>query len=408
MQDTSDICAGLNYVSREFGVRKVKRFKMLNQIGEGTYGKVFKAQDRVTGNIVALKKMLRHHEHEGFPRTETREIKILKSIQHRNMVNLLEVVTSLEDVDIDPYPDVVANAMMVQQQQGNSLGSQDTGLTDRTGNVYMVFEYIEYDLAGLLDSGIRFNLHQIKALIYQLLCILDYIHSNGFLHRDLKCSNILVTDSCILKLGDFGLARLLNQGGPEPGVLPLLTNKVITLWYRPLELLLGDVNYNSAVDMWSVGCIALELLIGSPPFPARNELEQIKFLFSLLGAPPPDSYLRSLAGYKSVAAEVDDKRPRLNEWLSKSVVGNSSADQTSIVLLRDLIQRFLEPDPRKRISAREALNSRWFSTDFKIDRDNPTRGITPISKSANFDGSVDHHEWAARKRRKAAAANAPP
>jgi serine/threonine protein kinase len=223
----------------------------------------------------------------------------------------------------------------------------------------MVFEYVDYDLAGLLDSNYKFSESQVKSIVYQLLQVLEYCHSRGYVHRDLKCSNLLLTDGNVLKLADFGLSRALAP--KDVG----MTSKVITLWYRPPELLLGATEYGGAVDMWSVGCILLELISGRPAFPAKVEAEQLKQLFSVVGTPPADSWMRQLPLWDP--GEVADRRPRIAEWLAKY-------PQLTDMDAKQLLVRLLECDPRKRITAKEALAARYFAMPPRVDKETPWAG----------------------------------
>src|SRR5690606_10983117 len=131
------------------------------------------------------------------------------------------------------------------------------------GNVYLVFEYMEHDLSGLADRKTDFKVEQIKCIMHQILSGVNYMHCNNIIHRDIKGANILINNKGEVKLADFGLARTHN---PNPNINKKYTNRVVTLWYRSPELLLGSTNYGPAIDMWSVGCVFSELLTGYPLF----------------------------------------------------------------------------------------------------------------------------------------------
>lgn len=235
----------------EWGSRSVDVYRKIEQVGEGTYGRVYKASythSDGTVEYVALKKVRMETEKEGFPITAIREIKILRELDHPNIVKLKEIVTG---------------------RSGDRSGSA----------IYMVFEFFEHDLAGLMNSKFVFSEAQIKSYIKQLLAGLHYIHKRRILHRDIKASNLLINDAGVLKIADFGLAR------PVPPKGAALSNRVVTLWYRAPELLLGSTNYTSAIDMWSVGCILGEMLAHKPLFPGNTEAEQLELICKCCGSP---------------------------------------------------------------------------------------------------------------------------
>ena len=230
----------------QFGrCRFVSEFEKLNRIGEGTYGIVYRAKDTKTGEIVALKKMRMEREKDGIPVSGLREITILLACDHENIVKMREIAV------------------------GRSLES-----------MFLVMIYCEQDLASLLDNmQTPFTESQVKCIMKQVFRGLRYLHSNFIVHRDLKVSNLLMTDKGCVKIADFGLARYYG--------LPLkpMTPKVVTLWYRAPELLLNARTQTTAIDMWSSGCILGELLAHKPLLPGKSEINQLELVIDLLGTP---------------------------------------------------------------------------------------------------------------------------
>ncbi|KAI6005237.1 Pkinase-domain-containing protein [Pisolithus orientalis] len=227
--------------------RSVYCYERLNQIEEGSYGVVFRARDKETGDIVALKKLKLEEEKHGFPITALREINALMSCRHENVVHIREVVVG-----------------------------------DTLTQVFVVMDFIEHDLKTLLTlMPAPFLQSEIKTLMLQLLSAVAHCHANWILHRDLKTSNLLMNNRGTIKVADFGLARRYG----DPIGVGGLTQLVVTLWYRAPEILLGATNYSTAVDMWSVGCIFAELLLKEPLFQAKGEIELLSMIFKLLGPP---------------------------------------------------------------------------------------------------------------------------
>ena len=209
-----------------------------------------------------------------------REIVVLRQITHQNLVPLLEIVTSKFSAGSSSSSGTDSATTKVDGHKKSGSGP-----TFVKGDLYMVFEYMDHDLAGLLNAGYKFSVPQIRCLMHQLLEVLDYLHTKKqLMHRDIKSSNLLVGENMQLKLADFGLARFANR---EDG---RYTNRVITLWYRPPELLLGEEHYSFSVDIWSVGCIMAELLLGFPAFQAKNEVDQLESIWSVCGTPTEDNW----------------------------------------------------------------------------------------------------------------------
>ena len=301
------------------GCRSVDEFERLNKIDEGTYGIVFKARDKTTGEVAALKRVKMEKEVDGFPLTALREVNILLSLDHPSIVNVNEVVI------------------------GTSLTS-----------VFMVMEYVENDLKGIMNqmaqsSAPRFTIPEVKALMIQLFSGIAYLHENWILHRDLKMTNILVTNSGELKICDFGLARQYS----EP--LGTYTQLVVTLWYRAPELLLGAKTYGPAIDVWSLGCIFGELLCGNPLFNGRAEIDQLHKIFKLLGT-PNDKIWPEFSSLPSVEKVTFAEQPynKLRQKFPRDTTGLSDNGF-------ELLNRLLTYDPAKRFTCAAALEHPFFS-----------------------------------------------
>ncbi|KAK4492315.1 hypothetical protein RD792_003118 [Penstemon davidsonii] len=311
-----------------WGSRSVDCFEKLEMIGEGAFGQVYMAKETETGEIVALKKIRIDKGREGFPSKAIREIKILQKLDHENVIKLKEVIISTDPEKHEPG-----------QPDDNKY----------KGGIFMVLEYMDHDLTGLAArAGNKFSVPQIKCYMRQLLTGLHYCHVNEVLHRDLKGSNLLVDNKGNLKLADFGLARFSPVKRNAD-----LTNNVITLWYRPPELLLGTTKYDKAVDMWSVGCIFGELLNGTPIFAAKDEMKQLHKIFDICGTPTE-------ANWPGVT-----QLPLYNQLNLKELVNGclrqhfKHFDQHAL----DLLDRMLNLVPYLRISANDALDAYYFRTD---------------------------------------------
>ncbi|RYR64028.1 hypothetical protein Ahy_A03g010182 isoform D [Arachis hypogaea] len=299
------------------GCRSVDEFERLNKIDEGTYGVVYRARDKKTGEIVALKKVKMEKEREGFPLTSLREINILLSFHHPSIVDVKEVVV------------------------GSSLDS-----------IFMVMEYMEHDLKGLMEAMKQpFSQSEVKCLMIQLLEGVKYLHDNWVLHRDLKTSNLLLNNRGELKICDFGLAR--QYGSP----LKPYTHLVVTLWYRAPELLLGSKQYSTAIDMWSLGCIMAELLSKEPLFNGKTEFDQLDKIFKILGTPNETIWpgFSKLPGVKVNFVKHQYNLLR-KKFPATSFTGSPVLSDAGF----DLLNKLLTYDPEKRITAEAALNHEWF------------------------------------------------
>lgn len=283
------------------------RFKKVSRLGEGTYGVVYKAIDKKSNNrLVALKRCIPHHQSsDGFPLTTLREIHALRlCCRHPNVVDLLAVAVS------------------------------DSG-------VFLAMPLVGNDLAAILDDPKAQPFHEteVKTLLQQLLGALSFCHEHCLIHRDVKPSNLLISDDGILKLADFGLSRHIYQG-------QCCTVNVASLWYRAPELLMqrNFSSYSFGIDMWAAGCVFAELLEGSPLLPGTNEDDQIGKMISCMGQPPSDLF--------------SEKIPETKQIDSTGNLWDRFADLSNEGLL--LIARLLEYDHRFRLTASQALESEYF------------------------------------------------
>ncbi|KAK6787312.1 hypothetical protein RDI58_015837 [Solanum bulbocastanum] len=319
---TGELCAAgwplwLSSVAQEaiqgWVPRSAESFEKLNKIGQGTYSNVYKARDLETDKIVAMKKVKFVNMDPESVRFMAREICILRRLDHPNVMKLEALVTSRI-----------------------------------SGSIYLVFEYMEHDLAGLSSApGIKFTEPQIKCYMQQMLLGLEHCHSRGILHRDIKGSNLLIGDNGVLKIGDFGLATSFKPNQKQP-----LTSRVVTLWYRAPELLLGATEYGVAIDMWSAGCILAELFSGKPIMPGRTEVEQMHKIFKLCGSPSEEYWSKSKL---PLATSFKQQNPY------KRGIADTFKDLPPIALA--LVDTLLSIEPENRGTASSALNSEFFKAN---------------------------------------------
>lgn len=283
-------------------------------VGSGTYGKVFKAIHVYTKRLVALKKIRMEGERDGFPVTAVREIKLLQSLKHLNIVNLQEVMVEKNDC-------------------------------------FMVFEYLSHDLTGLLNHP-TFKLESAhkKHLAKQLFEGLAYLHRRGVLHRDIKAANILVSNEGQLKIADFGLARFYSKHKQLD-----YTNRVITIWYRSPELLLGETQYGPAVDIWSAACVLVEIFTRHAIFPGDGgEINQLEKIYAILGTPNKADWPGLVEMQWFELLRPTAKRP--------NVFAEKYKDRVTPAAF-ELLEAMFRYDPAKRPSASEVLEHPYFTTE---------------------------------------------
>ncbi|CAH8360079.1 unnamed protein product [Eruca vesicaria subsp. sativa] len=294
--------------------RHESHFEKQEQIGRGTFSKVFKARDLLSNKTVALKRIRFDPRDKESINSIAREIQILRKLDHPNVIKL----------------------------EGLMLVEHDSSI------LYMIFEYMEHDLLGLSSLlGVEFSEPQVKCYMTQLLRGLDHCHTNHVLHRDIKSSNLLINQHGVLKIADFGLSTFFDPHNSVP-----LTTNVVTLWYRPPELLLRASHYSVGIDLWSTGCVIGEIFAGKPILPGKDERDQLRKIFELCGSPSEDywtklklqlsSPLRPMFPYGSNIAETFKEFP-------DPVIS--------------LLETLLSLDPDLRGTAATALNSEYFHTE---------------------------------------------
>eukprot|EP00731_Ephydatia_muelleri_P002262 Em0001g2262a len=309
---------------REFGFGKVQTYTKLEKLGEthihppsglaflaleGTYATVYKGRSSITGKLVALKEIRLEHE-EGAPCTAIREVSLLKDLKHCNIVLLHDIIHT--------------NASLT-----------------------LVFEYVERDLKQYLDDccGIM-SMTNVKLFMFQLFRGLAYCHARKILHRDLKPQNLLISDAGDLKLADFGLARAKS--------VPTKTysNEVVTLWYRPPDVLLGSTDYADNIDMWGVGCIFFEMACGRPMFPGSNVEEELTLIWKIMGTPTEETW----PGVTKIEAFVEGRFPMYKAESLAVQVPRLDKDALS------LLEMLLQYQSHNRVAAASAMKHAYFQS----------------------------------------------
>ena len=317
-------------------------------VGAGTYGKVFKAIHIFTKHLVALKKIRMEGERDGFPITAVREIKLLQNLRHKHVVALQEV--------------------MVEKNE-----------------CFMVFEYMSHDLTGLINHP-TFKLTEAhkKDLGRQMFEGLEFLHRRGVMHRDIKAANLLISSEGQLKYADFGLARFYTKSRKLD-----YTNRVITIWYRPPELLLGETQYGPAVDIWSAACVFMEMFTRKAIFPGEGgELSQLEKIYNVLGTPSKSEWpgIADMPWYElmhpaTATHSGGDKRKRVFENHFSEVLSPAAMD---------LVSHIFNYDPAARPDAATILEHDYFT----IEDPEPQQAI----ELADVGG--DWHEYESKAHRR--------
>jgi len=283
-----------------------KKYIKIEKLGEGSFGLVYKAKHRDTGEIVALKTIRIEDEDVGIPPNAIREISLFKELHHPNIVRL-------------------------------------TDLLHRERKLTLVFEYEDIDLKKYIANyGGSLTMALAKSFMYQMMKGLSFIHAHKVFHRDLKPGNLLINRKGELKIADFGLARSFDLGDKD------FATEVVTLWYRSPDVLMGSTSYTTSIDIWSAGCIFTEMLNGKALFQGIDPEDQLAQIVKVLGTPDEKTWpgVSEFSGYKDLpifpGQKIHDVVP--------------AADEDAIDLLEDM----LVCDPSLRLSSPEVLQHSFF------------------------------------------------
>lgn len=322
----------------------LNHYKEEEKLGQGTFGEVYKGIHLETQRQVAMKKIIINMEKDLFPITAQREIIILKKLNHRNVIKLLEMV-----YDFPP----------LSNSQTHILSQNDPNSPKLSKNFYMILPYMVADLSGVLHNP-RMNLQMsdIKNMMLQILEGLNYIHCSKFMHRDIKTANILIDHNGILKIADFGLARLYYGSPPNlkypggAGSGAKYTSIVVTRWYRAPELVLGDKYYTTAVDIWGVGCVFAEFFEKKPILQGTSDIDQGHVIFKLMGTPTEEDWrmAKYLPGKELL---VTNYKSTLRERFGKYL------DNTGL----NFLEKLLALDPMKRYTTMAAKLDPFFKEE---------------------------------------------
>ncbi|KAJ8458750.1 hypothetical protein OPV22_031676 [Ensete ventricosum] len=277
-------------------------------IGRGAYGIVCSVMNSETGEMVAIKKIANAFDNHMDAKRTLREIKLLRHLDHENVIGIRDVIPP-------PIPQAF-------------------------NDVYIATELMDTDLHHIIRSNHQLSEEHCQYFLYQILRGLKYIHSAKVIHRDLKPSNLLLNADCDLKICDFGLARPASEN-------EIMTEYVVTRWYRAPELLLNSTDYTAAIDVWSVGCIFMELMNRQTLFPGRDHMHQMRLITEIIGTPtePELGFLRSEDARRYMR--------HLPRYPPRSFVGLYPHINPIAI---DLVERMLTFDPTKRITVEEALD----------------------------------------------------
>mmetsp|Transcript_33697 Transcript_33697/g.80061 ORF Transcript_33697/g.80061 Transcript_33697/m.80061 type:complete len:361 (-) Transcript_33697:658-1740(-) len=305
-------------MSDEIDRHVLRKYEVIQKLGKGAYGIVWRAMDKKTKEVVALKKIFDAFQNSTDAQRTFREIMFLQEMAgHEHIVTLVNCLKADNDRDI-----------------------------------YLVFEYMETDLHAVIRANILEPVHK-QFIVYQTLKALLYCHSGDLVHRDLKPSNLLLNEECLLKVADFGLARSLTALKKSDEVASVLTDYVATRWYRAPEILLGSTCYTKAVDMWAVGCIIAEMFVGKPLIPGSSTMNQLECVLEVTGPPNAAGIAAIKSQFAATMLGSFAERPKMD--LKRAMKG---APDEAV----DLVERLMNFNPEKRPDVEQALKHPYMAS----------------------------------------------
>jgi len=288
----------------------LEKFEIIEMLGKGAYGVVWKVTDKETGEIVALKKIFKAFQNSTDSQRTYREVHLLRQLKHEHIIKLNRIIKA---------------------ENGEDL--------------YLVFEYMDSDLHYAIRTGILEEEHK-RYLVYQMLVGLLYIHTANVIHRDFKPENMLINTACELKIADFGLSRCIDEETNEENYA--MTDYVATRWYRSPEILFGAATYTKSVDMWAVGCIVAELYGERPIFPGKSTIDQLARIIEVTGRPTEDQLESASLGSK-YTSKMMNSIPRVINRSLAAIYPQCSDDAI------DFMERCFKFDPNERMTVQQAL-----------------------------------------------------
>lgn len=316
--------------------KSMERYEKLCKLGEGSYGLVYKCRNRDTGEIVAIKKFVESEDDPMIRKIALREIRLLKNLKHPNLVNLMEVFR-------------------------------------RKRRLHLVFEFCERTVLSELERYPRGCPDLLtQQIVWQTLQAVAYCHKHNCIHRDIKPENILLTSNGVVKVCDFGFARMLSPGENY-------TDYVATRWYRSPELLVGDTQYSTPVDVWAIGCVMAELIRGEALWPGKSDVDQLYLIRCTVGdlIPRHMQAFRSNDFFQGVSLPVP-QHTQMQPLESKLSMC------TSVTL--DFLKKCLDKDPVKRWTCDQLLGHKYF-IDFNFKIDDETHNFEKLSRDRSRNSS---------------------